>query len=195
MSGGWRGLAVAAALAAALPARAAVPRGTGAGVLRLGIGVEGLGSRGYSCFVDPFNRVVCGDYTSISALLLSADYDVPGRGILGPQSQFTVGLRLVAGGRHYYYYSGYDTQSYLEPTGGLVWKFGTVSPLIEPRLQAGLGLYLGPQLGLAVRGGAGAAFRLTPTVSLGLDLTLELGVLGGYGFSAIQFTFGPEFRI
>ncbi len=196
MSGGWRCVLVAALLAAAFPAQAAVPRGSGGGVLRLGIGVEGLGSGGYSCAYDPFGRLVCGNgYGSISALVLSGDYDIPGRGILGPQSQFTVGLRLVAGGRHYYYYSGYDTQTYLEPTGGLVWKFGAVSPAIEPRLEAGLGLYLGPQVGLAARGGAGAAFRLTPTVSLGLDLMLELGVLGGYGFSAIQFTFGPEFRI
>ncbi len=194
MNGGWRWVAVATALAAALPARAA-PRGSGAGDLRLGIGVEGMGSRGYSCALDPFGRVVCGDFGSLSALLLTGDYDIPGRGILGPQSQFTVGLRLVAGGRRYYYYSGYDNQTYLEPTGGVVWKFAAVSPMIEPRLEAGLGLYLGPQVGLAARGGAGIAFRITPTIDLGLDLMLELGVLGGYGFSAIQFTFGPEFRI
>ncbi len=195
MRKGWRGLAAAAFLAAALPAQAAVARESGAGVLRLGIGVEGLGSRGYGCGYDVFGNYVCGGYSSVSALLLSGDYDIPGRGVLGPGSQFTVGLRLVAAGSHYYYYSPYQAQTYLEPTAGLVWKFGAVSPVIEPRLEAGLGLYLGPQVGLAVRGGGGIAFRLTPAVSLGLDLMLELGVLGGYAFSAIQFTFGPEFRI
>ena len=194
MSKGWKGLAVAVALAAALPAWAAVPHGSGGGVLRLGIGFEGMGSRGYSCAYDVLGRYVCGNYGAVSALLLGGDYDIPGRGILGPQSQFTVGLRLVAGGRHYYYYA-YDTQTYLEPTGGVVWKFSTASPVLEPRLEAGLGLYLGPQVGLALRGGGGIAFRLTPAVSLGLDLMVELGVLGGYGFSALQFMVGPEFKI
>ena len=190
---GWKTLAVAVALAAVAPSRAAAARG-GGGDLRLGIGVEGMGSRGYSCSYDVFGRYVCGNYGAVSALLLGVDYDLPGRGILGPQSQFTFGLRLVAGGTHYYYYA-YDTQTYVEPTGGLVWKFATASPVVEPRLEAGLGLYLGPRVGLAFRGGGGLAFRLTPTVSLGLDLMLELGVLGGYGFSAIQFAVGPEFRI
>lgn len=194
MGGGWKGLAVAVALAAALPARAAAPLGSGGGVLRLGIGVEGLGSRGYSCGFDVFGRYVCGSYGTLSALVLSGDYDIPGRGIFGPQSQLTVGLRLVAAGRHYYY-SAYDAQTYVEPTGGVVWKLAVASPVIEPRLEAGLGLYIGPQVGLALRGGGGVAFRLTPVISLGLDLMIELGVLGGYGFSAIQFTFGPEFRI
>lgn len=194
MGNGWKALAVALGLAAALPAGAAAPHGSG-GVLRLGIGVEGLGSRGYSCFYDAFGRLVCSDYSGISALLLAGDYDIPGRGILGPQSQLTVGLRLVAGGRHIYYTYANDTLTYLEPTGGLVWKFATASPVVEPRLEAGLGLYLGPQVGLALRGGGGLAFRLTPAVSLGLDLMIELGVLGGYGFSAVQFTVGPEFRI
>ncbi len=191
---GWKGLAVVVALAAALPVRAAAPHGSGGGLLRLGIGVEGMGARGYSCFYDAFGRYVCGDYGTLSALLLGADYDIPGRGILGPQSQFTAGLRLVAGGRHYFY-GAYDTQTFVEPTGGVVWKFATASPVVEPRLQAGLGLYVGPQVGLALRGGGGIAFRLTPTVNLGLDLMIELGVLGGYGFSALQFAVGPEFRI
>ncbi len=193
MASAWKAILCVGTMAAATPALAAPGRGyapsygTTGDVLRVEVGGAGLGSDGYFC--DRFGG--CG-YSpwGYSAFVLGADYDMPlGRSVSG--LNLTLGARLLTGGIRY----GYGSLTFLEPSLGLTWKFRGLRAPLEPRLHAGVGVYAGSDFGAAVRLGAGIGFVVTPRVSLGADLMLEVGGLAGYGFTAAQFTIGPEFRM
>lgn len=183
MGARWITAAVAAALASAAPARAQRAK-----ALRLEIGGAEI-STGYYCARDIFGNRVC-SFTPFGygSLVLGAAYDSP----LGGTADLTFGGRVLAAGAYSRYYS---SLALVEPTLGLTWKFALPRASPEPRLHAGLGLYLGSAFGAALRLGAGLGLPLSPELALGFDVVLEVGSLGGYGTTAVSFTLGPEFRL
>lgn len=185
-----KAIALAGALLGAAPA-AAQYRGAyrgGDDVLRLQIGAASLSS-GYYCGRDAFGNRVCG-YSPFSygAFVAGAEYDMAsGRG-----PSITLGARLIAAGA---YNASYSSLVLIEPSIGVTWKFGGLRAPVVPRLEVGVGVYLGSQFGGALRLGGGIAFRMTPKVDLGMDVALEVGALGGYGLTNAVFTIGPEIHL
>jgi len=183
-------IAIAGALLGAVPAAAQRRGGYWGGddVLRLQIGAASL-STGYYCGRDAFGNRVCG-YSPFSygAFVAGADYDIPS----GRSTSITLGAHLIAAGP---YNSNYASLVLLEPSIGVTWKFGGLRAPVVPRLGVGVGVYLGSQFGGALRLGGGLAFRMSPAVDLGMDVTLEVGALGGYGLTNAVFTIGPEIHL
>ncbi len=153
--------------------------------LRLQVGFAGA-SGGAFCPYGPGGPCAY-DYAPFhdSWFVVGADYDHRLSGGLS----LNVGAHLLAAP---YLYS--DALA-VEPSVGITYAFRHLSVPIVPRLSAGIGLYLGSAAGAALRLGAGATFAVTPRVGLAADLVLEAGSYGGYGFSALQVLFGPEFRL
>jgi hypothetical protein len=170
---------VAAAIAVAGPAAGQDSPGP---VLRTEIGFGAVSSGG--CTVSTIDTCDWSSYSGSSLFVLGGTHDSP----IGGTPNLSVGARLL------YWEEGGRRNVEVEPTVGVTWKF-PVAAWLEARLHVGGGLYLGTDFGLALRLGGGVGVRLSRDVSLGVDLLLEGGILGGYLKSTSSVALGPAFRL
>lgn len=171
----------AAAIAAAGPAAAG--QGPSTSVLRAEMGFGQI-SWNHSCRISAIDTCDWSSFAGPGLLVLGATYDRP----MGGTANLSGGARLLV------WKSGGTRKFEVEPTLGLTWKF-TVAQWLEARLHAGGGLYLGSALGPALRLGGGMGVGLSSTVSLGIDLLVEAGILGGYLNMTSSVTLGPAFSL
>jgi hypothetical protein len=177
----WLQVAAAvAALAVAGPALGGEP--SPGPVLRTEIGIASVARS--NCSLGSIDSCDWSSFANSGSFVLGATYDSP----MGSTSNLSVGVRLLS------WKAGGDGKFEVEPSVGFTWKF-PLAAWGEARLHVGAGLYLGTDFGGALRLGGGMGVILSPAVSLGFDLLLEGGALGGNLATVSSVTLGPAFRL